>query len=446
MLLDLGDVFRSNSMRSVLYVAAVIISLALAAPVASYAQTSLTPPPDVQVEATGVLTQVDVGSATPVGSWTPKIINSAPEFFPLGKTTITWFAWDGADRAVATQTVTVQDTTPPEFSDVPAYAKFTTNSTRGTVVDFGLPPAVDLVDIDVDVTSSHRPGYKFPVGNTTVTFTATDDSGNSATRDTVIIVTDIHPRVQNLSAESTHDTIRVSWDRLEGHSTYKVVLTEVDTGEKAGTLKRSGISNIFTDLKPETDYMVLVFALGDRSTKASVEISTKLAPFRILDDFSDISQWTYHKINRTFEIPTAYNNYEFTVDNSAGRPAPSGKISGYGYGAYAQIERVFDLTDFRGDQLFVGFDYRLRADSSSSSEANLYFLIKGSDAKHREVLLNGGTYDTGWQSYSRDITDIVGDDTSVKIAVFTHDYLRQDWNREVFYDNLYIGSLPPPPT
>ncbi len=51
----------------------------------------------------------------------------------------------------------------------------------GTNVSWTPPTASDACDAMVDITSSHSPGDFFLVGTTTVTYTATDDAGNTAT-------------------------------------------------------------------------------------------------------------------------------------------------------------------------------------------------------------------------------------------------------------------------
>ncbi len=79
----------------------------------------VTPPADVTVQATGALTEVDLGTATATdlvdGSLTPTPDDTGP--FPVGATTVTWSATDAAgNTGTATQTVTViqpEITSPP---------------------------------------------------------------------------------------------------------------------------------------------------------------------------------------------------------------------------------------------------------------------------------------------------------------------------------------------
>ena len=80
-------------------------------------------PEDVLVQATGPLTDVNIGEAMATDEkWNILFSNNAPSSFPLGINTIIWTAVDGAgNMAIASQTVTIQDTIPPKISPLDAY-------------------------------------------------------------------------------------------------------------------------------------------------------------------------------------------------------------------------------------------------------------------------------------------------------------------------------------
>ena len=143
----------------------------------------ITVPDDVVGEATGILTKVDIGAATATDNVdpSPAITNDAPAGgFSLGVTTITWTATDDANNsAAAMQTVTIRDTTPPVIT-VPADASFDATGTLTALArdDYGTATATDLVDPHPSITNNAP--TSFPIGTTTVTWTATDSSNNSA--------------------------------------------------------------------------------------------------------------------------------------------------------------------------------------------------------------------------------------------------------------------------
>lgn len=142
--------------------------------------------PDVVVEGNttgGALTAYTAPTATdavdpdPVVECTP--LESA--FFALGETTVTCTATDGSGN-VATDsfTVTVVDTKAPTLSDVPGDRTVEGNTAGGATVSFTAPTATDVVDADPTVTCTPASGATFPLGTTTVTCSATDDSGNTS--------------------------------------------------------------------------------------------------------------------------------------------------------------------------------------------------------------------------------------------------------------------------
>lgn len=145
----------------------------------------VTPPADILVEATGSLTSVSLGSASAMddvnGTLAATTINTGP--FTLGSHTITWSATDTAgNEGTATQIVTVQDTSPPVLT-LPDSISVT--SEVALAVNIG---AATATDIFTPVTISNDAPVLFPVGVTTVTWTATDANGNTATAEQYVFV------------------------------------------------------------------------------------------------------------------------------------------------------------------------------------------------------------------------------------------------------------------
>jgi hypothetical protein len=116
------------------------------------------------------------------------ITNDAPGMFVPGSTIVIWTARDQKQRtATATQTVTVVDATPPVFSLVPPDI---TRNDCGSVV-LGVPAAAD--DCGGTVTFRNNAPASFGAGETPVTWTATDVSGNRATAVQIVSVHDTAP-------------------------------------------------------------------------------------------------------------------------------------------------------------------------------------------------------------------------------------------------------------
>jgi subtilisin family serine protease len=142
---------------------------------------SITAPEDVLDECTspdGTPTDFGTPVTDDVCDETLTVANDAPPLFPLGETTVVWTATDDSGNSASdSQTVTIEDTTPPDLTAPPDIVAECT-SPDGTPVDLGDPIVSDICDASVDVANDAPP--LFPIGTTPVLWTATDDSGNQS--------------------------------------------------------------------------------------------------------------------------------------------------------------------------------------------------------------------------------------------------------------------------
>ena len=101
--------------------------------------------------------------------------------FPLGTTLVGCSATDvAANPTSGSFTVTVVDTSGPALSGVPGNFSVTTTNPSGTAISYTPPTATDAVDPSPSVVCTPASGSTFAVGTTSVTCTATDAFGNSA--------------------------------------------------------------------------------------------------------------------------------------------------------------------------------------------------------------------------------------------------------------------------
>ena len=113
------------------------------------------------------------------------ITNDAPVVFPLGETIVTWTATDSSgNSASATQTITVVDTTAPTL-DAPGNIIVDTESIN-TILEIGLASVNDIIDDTPSITNDAP--EVFPLGETIVTWTATDKFGNTSSETQTISV------------------------------------------------------------------------------------------------------------------------------------------------------------------------------------------------------------------------------------------------------------------
>jgi hypothetical protein len=160
---------------------------------------SLIIPADVVQEATGVATPIVIGIATAsdIADPNPVITNdNTLTDFPVGITQITYTATDSSgNESTATQIITMQDTTPPEFDSTTLVSNTTEEATGpdGALVEYLVPVANDAVDSAPIITCEPESGTIFPLGDMTVTCTATDEYGNESQTEFLVTIQDTMP-------------------------------------------------------------------------------------------------------------------------------------------------------------------------------------------------------------------------------------------------------------
>jgi hypothetical protein len=160
------------------------------------APPNLTVPVDITVESTGpegaTVTFAASANDDVDGPVDAACDGGSGATFPLGPTTVECSATDSSGNiGFASFTITVVDTTPPQIT-APANMTVEGNTTgSATGVALGTATATDAVDPSPTVTNDAPPF--FPLGNTVVTWTATDASSNFASATQVVTVVDTTP-------------------------------------------------------------------------------------------------------------------------------------------------------------------------------------------------------------------------------------------------------------
>ena len=128
------------------------------------------------------------------------VTNDAPSIYPLGVTTVTWTITDDAGNiSTDTQDVLVEDTDAPTVIAPANITVVADASCLGTVASLGTPITDDNCSV-ASVTNDALANY--PLGNTTVTWTVTDGSGNISTAAQIITVVDeTDPLINALPAD-----------------------------------------------------------------------------------------------------------------------------------------------------------------------------------------------------------------------------------------------------
>ena len=211
---------------------------------------AVTAPASIIVEAEGTLTPAStlaiadfLGAATALdvvdGNLTGAVIHDAPANFPLGVTVVTFSATDTATPAntgSAVATVTIVDTTAPAVTapaSTTAEAEGTlTSATTAAIATFlGDATALDVVDGDVTASVSHDAPADFPLGDTLVTFSASDTATPINTGSAVATVTIVDTTAPVIAA---HGDVGAEATGLSGAIVSYVSPTTADIVDPAG--------------------------------------------------------------------------------------------------------------------------------------------------------------------------------------------------------------------
>jgi uncharacterized repeat protein (TIGR03803 family) len=134
------------------------------------------------------LATVTAGAGLDLNSFSGQTVTFTPRPGFAGASTLSYTLSDGfGGSSTGTVLVAVADNDAPQFSGVPLNATLAATGLDGAVFNYALPTAADPSGV-VSLTASHPSGSRFPIGTTTVTFTATDAAGNTATEGFTVTV------------------------------------------------------------------------------------------------------------------------------------------------------------------------------------------------------------------------------------------------------------------
>ena len=218
----------------------------------------LTVPADLTAEATGPTGAVVTFSASATDDTDPEpdvsCVPASGSTFALGDTTVSCTASDAAtppNTDTKSFTVSVIDTTPPTVT-VPADQVVPAESPSGAHVTFDVT-ASDLVDGALTPTCSAASGDLFPVGETTVTCTATDAAGKTG-------------------SASFKVTVQTYVDSVAPILTVPADLTAEATGPTGAVVTFSASATDDTDPEPDVSCVPAsgsTFALGDTTVSCT---------------------------------------------------------------------------------------------------------------------------------------------------------------------------------
>ena len=278
---------------------------------------------------------VYTASADDVGGSGIAAISSLPasgSTFALSTTTVNVSATDNAgNTATGSFLVTVVDTAPPSITGTPANRTVYTTDPTGALVTWAAPTANDLVSGSVPVTADHASGSLFALGTTTVTLTAKDAAGNTATSSFVVTVQE----APSLVVTTTTDSL----DPLDLKTSLREAIAYADTlsGHHDITFASgvTGVLDLMSALPTLTRDIALV---GPGAANLTVQRDAAALHFGVIrvaaNDMARISGLTIAGGYSDSDGGGIYVDYSstFTVTDSTLTGNNSG---GYGGGIYA---------------------------------------------------------------------------------------------------------------
>ena len=93
------------------------------------------------------------------------------------------------------------------------------------------------------------------------------------------------------------------------------------------------------------------------------------------------------------------------------------------------------------DEVTLSFTWRAKSDTTVSTVTNAHLVILDADTDNElysEGLITGGSLDTGYNNYYKDITSIISGYSNITIQLFLNDAWSADYNQQNWYDNINI--------
>ena len=254
---------------------------------------------------------------------------SSGSVFPIGTSQVTYLAVDSSgNESYCTFNVVVTDTQLPEISGMP---NSTVISCVEQLVNWSVPTASDNCSIASFTYISNPSGYQngsvFPLGSTTVTYTATDVNGNVATDSFVVIVNPL-PSIELLS--NTLDVCKADmvYLKVENSNPNFAYIWSFEGSDIA-----MGASHTIASIQPENEgvYEISVTDNFNCTTSAEIQVNVKLCDIVITEGMSPNGDGS----NDAFYIENvlAFPNTSVTIFNRWGSEvyySPNYKNDWYG--------------------------------------------------------------------------------------------------------------------
>jgi hypothetical protein len=213
----------------------------------------------------------------------------------------------------------VPDVTAPSITGCPANLNLTTAGTT-SIATWTAPTTSDACGA-ATLTSNFNSGASFPIGSTTVTYTARDVANNSAVCSFIVTVTLSGGGgcTSNLLTNNGFESSFTGWENPNGAT----IVTDAQAGTKAASICTATPSRVyqFKTATAGTTYTFKAFAKKTGTAPTNIFIKFMNSGFSpIQTDFQQITSTTYTEVTISKLAPTgaAYMEVGFIKDNGTG--------------------------------------------------------------------------------------------------------------------------------
>ncbi len=267
--------------------------------------------------------------------------------FPIGITNVTYNATDAKNNAavpctfkvtVTTASTCATDTEKPVFNNCPSNINLTTSSTSASAT-WTSPTATDNCTINPTVTSTHISGAIFPLGATTVRYTAIDAKNNAAIPCAFVVtvtqVTNVSPcdayvvknggnsiDISGLSNTTTIQIFNATWSPIFNNQTTlaSIKIPNIASGNYYVKLQNYRVNGGWTFLCEKTLNVTVLSTttalLHSNVEKLTIQASAEMGRVRVewvtntgdKNDFYTIQKWLNDK--NDFEDLSTINNMD----------------------------------------------------------------------------------------------------------------------------------------
>ncbi|MGM0626404.1 MAG: HYR domain-containing protein, partial [Bacteroidota bacterium] len=297
------------------------------------------------------------------------VTNDAPATFPIGNTTVTWTVTDSSgNTASCEQIVTVTDI---ELPTITCPAPVAVNTDPDECTASGVVLGTPVVDDNCTVTSvTNDAPATFPIGNTTVTWTVTDSSGNIASCEQIVTVTDIE-----LPSITCPEDINACTNIIE--------LVDPEVYDNCGI---DEISNNAPEVFPAGTTTVSWTVTDVNGNVSNCEQLVHVSLMDVtVEASSQVSCTDAGDAEITVSVEGAFGDVTYSLNGAS--PQASNTFSGLSAGTYTVLVEDDNGCTFLTDEIIISNPSPIEAELTVSSQVSCF---DGNDGSI-EVSATGGT-------------------------------------------------------